>query len=345
MRFIRQTIVSCLLFFLIPLVVSASDTPLEVTVSIVPQVYFVKKIAGNLAHVSVMVLPGASPATYEPTPNQMKALATSSLYFAIGVPFETAWLDKMRAANPHMKVVATQEGITKMPMARHTHQHKHQHKHHGKHQYKHQDKHQDKHQHGDIEGHGRMHHHHEEKHHHKRHGHEHQHHAEAHGHGILDPHIWLAPELVRVQAQNICKALVAADPSHTEVYTRNLAAFDKELTSLDASIRETLGNVSTNNHFLVFHPAWGYFAKAYGLCQVPVEIEGKSPSPKDLAKLITKARCLKIDTVFVQPQFSQKSASVIARAMNGKVVRLDPLAADWAANLKTVALSLHEALR
>ncbi len=314
MRFIRQTILSCLLFFLLPLLVSASDAPLEVTVSIVPQVYFVKKIAGNLAHVSVMVLPGASPATYEPTPNQMKALAASSLYCAIGVPFETAWLDRMRAANPQMKVVATQEGITKMPMARHTHRHKHHH--------------------GDVEAHGRMHHHHEEK-----------HHRHICGHGILDPHIWLAPELVRVQAQNICKALVAADPSHTEVYTRNLAAFDKELTCLDASLRETLGNVSANNHFLVFHPAWGYFARAYGLCQVPVEMEGKSPSPKDLAKLIKEARSLKIDTVFVQPQFSQKSASVIARAMNGKVVRLDPLAADWAANLKAVALSLHEALR
>ncbi|GAU09481.1 metal ABC transporter solute-binding protein, Zn/Mn family [Desulfoplanes formicivorans] len=277
----------------------AAAAPLQVTVSVVPQAYFVRQIAHDLVQVSVMVLPGASPATYEPKPNQMKALSSSAAYFAVGAPFETTWLDKICAANPNMLIVRTQEGITKVPMARHHH---------------------------DLEA-----------------SRDHDQHHESHA--ILDPHIWLAPDLVAIQARNICKGLVAVDPDHKEIYETNLAAFEQELTRLDTRIRAILGDTSTNNRFLIFHPAWGYFARAYGLRQIPVEMEGKSPSPKDLSQLIQLARSHDLDTVFVQPQFSQKSAVVIAGAINGRVVRLDPLAKDWATNLVNAATSIKEALR
>jgi zinc transport system substrate-binding protein len=170
-------------------------------------------------------------------------------------------------------------------------------------------------------------------------------HHHNHSRTVLDPHIWLAPDLVAIQAHNICKGLTAVDPAHQAVYEANLAAFEQELARLDADIRAILGDTSTNNRFLVFHPAWGYFARSYGLQQIPVEMEGKSPSPKDLSKLIQLARSLGLDTVFVQPQFSRKSAMVIADALNGKVVRLDPLAEDWSSNLIHVATSIKEALR
>jgi zinc transport system substrate-binding protein len=297
MRFLNQLslVLACILLS----ATSLSAAPLKVTVSVVPQAYFVRQIAGDLAQVSVMVLPGASPATYEPKPNQMKALASSAAYFAVGAPFETTWLDKIRAANPDMPIVRTQQGITKFPMARHLHDHAAP---------------------GDT-------------HHHN------------HSRTVLDPHIWLAPDLVAIQAHNICKGLTAVDPAHQAVYEANLAAFEQELARLDADIRAILGDTSTNNRFLVFHPAWGYFARSYGLQQIPVEMEGKSPSPKDLSKLIQLARSLGLDTVFVQPQFSRKSAMVIADALNGKVVRLDPLAEDWSSNLIHVATSIKEALR
>ncbi|WP_462325428.1 metal ABC transporter solute-binding protein, Zn/Mn family [Desulfoplanes sp.] len=276
-------------------------SPMKVTVSIVPQEYFVHQIAGDLADVSAMVLPGASPATYEPKPNQMKALASSAVYFAVGAPFETTWLDKIRAANPNMAMVPTQKGVNKVPMARHLHDHG-----------------------------------------------EKNHKSHDHGKGsrtILDPHIWLAPDLVRLQARNTCKGLVAADPAHKHIYENNLAAFEHRLTDLDTSIRTILGDTSTTNRFLVFHPAWGYFARAYGLEQIPVEIEGKSPSPKELVRLIKLAKEYGLDTVFVQPQFSRKNANVVARAIDGKVTRLDPLAPQWADNLLTAAKTIKEGLR
>ncbi len=82
---------------------------------------------------------------------------------------------------------------------------------------------------------------------------------------------------------------------------------------------------------------WGYFAKEYGLEQVPIEIEGKSPKPAQLIELIHYARKNNIRIIFVQPQFSQKSAKVVAKEINGKVIFADPLAEDWFENLRDVA--------
>jgi zinc transport system substrate-binding protein len=97
--------------------------------------------------------------------------------------------------------------------------------------------------------------------------------------------------------------------------------------------------------FMVYHPAWGYFADAYGLMQVPIEIEGKNPKPSQLKELIENAREKDIRVIFVQPQFSTKSAELVAREINGQVVFADPLAEDWLANLREVAQKFKSALK
>ena len=96
---------------------------------------------------------------------------------------------------------------------------------------------------------------------------------------------------------------------------------------------------------MVFHPSWGYFADTYGLKQVPIEIAGKDPKPAQLKELIEYARQRAIKFIFVQPQYSAKSAQLIARAIGGQVVFTDPLAEDWAGNLRAVARKLRTALR
>jgi len=87
---------------------------LNITVSILPQEYFVERIGGEYVKVNVMVEPGANPATYEPKPGQMVALANASAYFSIGVPFEDAWLQKIQAANLKMMMVDTTQGIERI---------------------------------------------------------------------------------------------------------------------------------------------------------------------------------------------------------------------------------------
>ena len=163
-------------------------------------------------------------------------------------------------------------------------------------------------------------------------------------HGTLDPHIWLSPPLVMIQARTILEALQETDPTHRSVYENNYRVFISQLSDLDAELRTIFAGTS-GQQFMVFHPSWGYFAHAYGIKQVPVEIEGKEPKPAQLRELIEHAREDGIKFVFVQPQFSARSAKLIAREISGQVLFADPLAEDWAGNLRAVARKFETALR
>jgi zinc transport system substrate-binding protein len=163
--------------------------------------------------------------------------------------------------------------------------------------------------------------------------------------GIKDPHIWLSPPLVKKQAQNILDALLLVDPRNGAIYETNYRKFIVELDALDAHIRGIFAGIGEGMAFMVFHPAWGYFARTYGLEQIAVEMEGKEPKPADLKHLIRHARERGIEVIFVQPEFSTKSAEAIAKAIGGKVVFANPLALDWANNLKEIASEIKAALK
>jgi zinc transport system substrate-binding protein len=292
---------------------------LPVFVSIAPQKFFVQQIGKDLVDVQILVAPGADPHSYEPKPQQMAALSKATIYFAVGVPFEKVWLEKIAATNPQMTVVHTDRGIQKLAMEAH---------HHDAHA---------------MEEHEEHHHTQENAEHHQEGDHHHEN-GDHHEHAGLDPHIWLSPPLVRTQARAIAAALKTIDPAHRDVYDANLRQFVAQIDRLDSELRQTLGGQS-GMQFMVFHPAWGYFADAYGLEEVPIEIEGKNPKPAQLKALIQHARDRDIRVVFVQPQFSTKSASVVAREIGGQVVFADPLAEDWMANLREVAAKFKAALR
>jgi len=162
--------------------------------------------------------------------------------------------------------------------------------------------------------------------------------------GMKDPHIWLSLRLVKVQAQNICHALTSEDPAHKTYFEGNLRAFHHDLDRLDAETRGVLKNLKTRK-FMAFHPAWGYFAGDYGLEQIPIEIEGKEPSARALAGLIKRAKQEGIKVVFVQAQFSTKNAETVARAIGGKIVRIDPLAKDYLKNMKKIAETFRKVIQ
>jgi zinc transport system substrate-binding protein len=262
-----------------------AESVMPVYVSIVPQKYFVEKIGGALVNVSVMVKPGANPATYEPKPRQMVDLSKTKIYFAIGVPFEKVWLKKIAAANPKMLVVHTEKGIEKKSMKANKPQ------------------------------------------------------------GINDPHIWLSPPLVMIQALNIFNTLVAIDQANKSVYEAGYKQFIIEIKNLDAELKGIFAGKRKGMEFIVFHPSWGYFAGEYGLKQIPVEIEGKDPKPADLQRLIKHAKKLGVKVIFVQPQFSAASASVIAQAIGGQIAFADPLSLNWPDNLRQVAAKFKAASR
>ena len=165
-----------------------------------------------------------------------------------------------------------------------------------------------------------------------------------HEHGYLDPHIWTSPKLVKIQAENIRKGLERVDPLHRAAYKKGYQRFVSELEALDAELHDIFSG-SESVAFMVFHPSWGYFARTYGLEQVSIEVEGKAPKPAILKGLIQYAIERRIKLIFAQPEFSAKSAKVIAKAIGGEVVFVSPLAEDWMSNIKKVAAKFRAALR
>jgi len=170
------------------------------------------------------------------------------------------------------------------------------------------------------------------------------HSGDQHDRSGLDPHIWLSPPLVMIQARAILNALQEVDPANRSKYEANYKAFMAELVDLDADLKKIFAG-RQGLRFMVFHPSWGYFARSYGLVQVPVEIEGKSPKSAQIMELIEHARENNIKIIFVQPQFSSKSAELIAREIGGEVAMVDALAENWSENLREVANKFEAALK
>ncbi len=168
--------------------------------------------------------------------------------------------------------------------------------------------------------------------------------AERQNRGLKDPHIWLSLRLTKTIAQNIYEALVSEDPLHQSFYQDNLRAFHHDLDELDAEIAEIVKNAATRK-FMVFHPAWGYFAYDYALEQIPIETEGKGPTAKGLAAVIEEARQEGIKVIFVQRQFSEKSAETVANAIGGRVIQIDPVAMDYLDNMRKIAQTFAEVLK
>jgi zinc transport system substrate-binding protein len=162
-------------------------------------------------------------------------------------------------------------------------------------------------------------------------------------HGGLDPHVWVSPPEVKIIARNILEALLVIDPANQSTYKTNHDAFSTEIEKLDRDLREVFKD-KKGFKIMVYHPAWGYLARAYGLEQVPVEVEGKEPKPEQLKTLIEESRKQGIKVIFVQPQFSTKSAETLAKAIGGGVVFADNLREDWEKNLRQQAVKFNEAL-
>ena len=153
----------------------------------------------------------------------------------------------------------------------------------------------------------------------------------------VDPHTWTSPENVKIMAKNIYDALVEIDSENSQYYKTNYENFLQEIEKTDQKIKEIFSALSKNAKFMVFHPSWGYFAKAYNLKQLSIEVEGKEPKPKMLQKIIDTARVEGVKVIFTQKEFSDKSAKAIARELDIKVLKETPLAKDWSQNLINMA--------
>ncbi|MBP8980877.1 MAG: zinc ABC transporter substrate-binding protein [Syntrophobacterales bacterium] len=273
---------------------------LAVFATILPQAYFLERIGGRHLQIEVLVGPGQSPHTYEPTPRQMAKLTAARAFFGIGVPLETGLLRKIGKTNPQLTIVETQRGVPLRYL--------------------------DAHDHGVAEE--------------GRHGHRQAALPREGKTGTPDPHIWMSPRLAKIQARNIHDALCRLDPAHKQEYGAGLRSFLDDLDRVDTRIARALAPLRGGKIY-VFHPAFGYFAEAYGMTQVSVEKGGKEPSARQLSSLIAAARKDGVRVIFVQRQFSARSAAAVAAAIGGTVIPIDPLARDYLTNLEKIAAAVE----
>lgn len=258
--------------------------------SILPQKYFVEKIAGDLVNVEVLVGPGMSPHTFEPLPQQMSRISRAAVFFTVGMPFEQALIGRLANLCPDLKIVDTAAKVARRSISEHAASHQHS----------------------------------EEC---------------VHLSGALDPHIWLDPRLAIIQAEAMADALGEMLPEKSSQIAAGLQKLTTELNELDEQLSASLAPLKGET-MLVFHPAFGYFAERYGLKQRAVELEGKEPGPRQLVELIRHCRRENVHLVFVQKQFPVAAAETVARAINGRVVEIDPLAEDYVVNLRQLGESL-----
>ncbi len=158
----------------------------------------------------------------------------------------------------------------------------------------------------------------------------------GHRHGGKDPHIWLSPSNAIIMVRNIEKVLSSAEPDNEDFYAVNARNYIAELSEADREIKSELAPFK-GSPFFVFHPAWGYFAADYGLKEVTMQAGGKEPTARELADLVRKGKELGVKTIFISPQFSKKSAEVIAREIGAEVVEVNPLSKDYIRNIRQMA--------
>jgi zinc transport system substrate-binding protein len=147
-----------------------------------------------------------------------------------------------------------------------------------------------------------------------------------------DPHIWTTPSNIKIIASNILNTLVKYDKPNQAYYQANYDKFIAKLDRTDNEIKNILKNCK-NSKFMVFHPSWGYFAKEYNLIQIPIEIEGKKPKPREIISLIKEAKKENIKAIIVAPEFPKTIATNLANELNIEVVSISPLNPNYSQNL------------
>lgn len=176
----------------------------------------------------------------------------------------------------------------------------------------------------------------DEHHHHDEHC-DHHEEADADDDGELDPHLWTSPVQMMQVATNICDALVQLDFANADLYIERWFDLTERLKKLDAELRASIAKLPQQARtFIVFHPSYGYFARDYGMTQLTVEVNGKEPKPRDLFNLAKTGKSNNVHIVFVQPQFSKRAATTIARELDAVILDTDPLSFEYEKNIRAL---------
>lgn len=160
--------------------------------------------------------------------------------------------------------------------------------------------------------------------------------------GGVEPHVWNSTANALIIARNTYKALCTLDKKNQPYYEARYDSLCQRIEQTDSIIRTTLNNPQAAHAFMIYHPALSYFARDYGLHQIAIEEGGKEPSPVHLKNLIDQCKEKKVGIIFIQPEFDQRNAQIIAEQTGTKIIPINPLNYDWQAEMIGVAQALYE---
>ncbi|MBR4977078.1 MAG: zinc ABC transporter substrate-binding protein [Thermoguttaceae bacterium] len=272
---------------------SEADTRLSVLVAVDPLAYLVERVGGDRVVVSTLTPTGKDPESFSPTPADLAALASTRLFFRVGLPVEERFAKNVASIAPDSRAVDLCANVELLPNpCAHSHP-------------------------------------------------EHDEHAgHSCSHSEIDPHVWTSPAVARQLVAQATVALSEASPENAEFFQSNAATLDAELAALQTEITERLTSFKGRT-FVVFHPAYGYFANEFHLTQRAIEAQGKAPRPRELAELSQTARADGLRATIVQPEFDRSAAQVVANEIGAELIVHSPLEKDYFVNLRALTDALE----
>ena len=168
-------------------------------------------------------------------------------------------------------------------------------------------------------------------------------HDHDHEEGEIDPHIWLSPKRVVTIVEVVRDYMIENDEVNKEEYNENAKKYIQELNKLNEDLVDTFKELETKA-FIIYHPAFSYFASDYGLQMVTIEEDGKEATAKRIQKVVDFAIENDIKVVFYQNEFDNSQANIIANEIDGEVVEVAPLSGNYIENMYQIRDKFAEVL-
>ena len=275
-----------------------ADANLRVLVAVDPLAYLVERVGGDRVVVSTLTPTGKDPESFSPTPADLAALASTRLFFRVGLAVEERFAKNIASIAPKSRSVDLCENVELLPNPC-------------------------GHSHSETDG-----------------DHSSHSHSCSCSNSELDPHVWTSPGVARRLVEQATAALCEASPENAEFFRTNAATLDAELAALQTELSTRLAPFKDRT-FVVFHPAYGYFANEFHLTQRAIESQGKAPRPRELAELIETAREAGVRATIVQPEFDRAAAQVVANEIGAELIVHSPLEKDYFINVRTLTDALE----
>ena len=288
----------------------AAKAEIKVVTTIKPLHSLISNVMDGIGEPSLIIEGSTSPHSFVLKPSHAKLIEQADIIFWIGKDLETFMEKPLSSIAKNAKKISLME-LKKIDKLKFREENIFEHVDHDGHGHD-----EDK----DHDGHG-----HDEDKDHDGHGHE------EHHHGEYDAHIWLDPFNAKEMIHEIAHELSDLDPTNADKYNQNA---DKTILAINKMVKKINENINKNAKFIVFHDAYQYFEKRFGISTAGALTLNTDvlPGAKQISEIHEVISSKEIKCIFSEPQFNPKIIETIAKDTGIKTGELDPLGSTFDAN-------------